>query len=148
MKEKDLRIAVAKLGPGHRGERVMLSAEERMKAAKELLSEWEKGGLGNPPAYLVSLANGETLSWRDRKAKLFEIGEYTDKSITARQEDLIRLAQNFSFPVPVLIEHTETPLRLGYLTDVVAAGAELFGTLSLTKKRMNYWKRAERNRFP
>jgi len=96
MKETEIRIAAAKLGPGFRGERENLSDEERTEAAKELLREWERNALGAPPAYLIEIAHGVHPSWRDRKAKLFEIGEYSDKSLTARQEDLVRLAQNFS----------------------------------------------------
>lgn len=129
-----LRTVAAMLGPGFQGKRANLSGEERKNVAKELLDAWERAQIGSPPAYLVSITKGDEPSWCERKAKLFEIGEYTDKSITVRHEDLARLAQNFSYPVPVLIEHTETPLRLGYLTEVMAAGKELFGTLSLTEE--------------
>lgn len=67
-----------------------------------------------------------------REAKLFEAGEYPDKGVTVRAEDLARLAQQFKSPVPLLIEHAESPLALGSLTKVRAEGDELFGTVELT----------------
>lgn len=76
------------------------------------------------------LATGR--DWIDRRAKLFEAGDYPDKGLTIAPEDLVRLQNSFDLPVPVLIEHAESPLELGYLTDVRAEGDELFGTLALT----------------
>lgn len=122
----------AALGPGYRGARLAISDAERIERAKELIQAWDDETLGEPPEYVVRLSQGEVQQWVERRAKLFEIGEYEDKGLLVREEDLQRLASNFDFPVSVLIEHVENPLRLGYLTSVEALGPELFGTLALT----------------
>ena len=67
-----------------------------------------------------------------RQAKLFESGDYPEKGVVVRDEDLTALALAFRDPVPLLIEHAESPLRLGFLTEVRAEGNELFGTLEIT----------------
>ena len=67
-----------------------------------------------------------------RRAKLFEVGEYPDKGVRVNRRDLLRLAANFDAPVPVLIEHGESPLELGRLISVDPVGDELFGTIQLT----------------
>lgn len=69
--------------------------------------------------------------WVERRAKLFEAGDFPEKALQVTAEDLARLAAQFDSPVPVLIEHRESPLRLGFLTAVEAHDRELFGTLSL-----------------
>ncbi|MER3414555.1 MAG: hypothetical protein C4341_10100 [Armatimonadota bacterium] len=127
-----LLAEAAALGPGYRGTRLKMSDDERVQRAKELMQLWDDESLGPAPEYLVRLSQGELQQWLERRAKLFEIGEYDDKGLVVREEDLQRLADNFEFPVGVLIEHIENPLRLGYLTSVEALGPELFGTLSLT----------------
>ena len=71
-------------------------------------------------------------SWIQRRAKLFEAGEYPDKGVTVTVDHLSGLAASFDNPVPLLIEHAETPLQMGFLTEVLHEGAELFGTVSLT----------------
>jgi hypothetical protein len=122
----------AALGPGYRGTRLEMSDDDRVARARELMQAWDDEALGPPPEYLVRLSRGEIQQWIERRAKLFEIGEYEDRGLLVREEDLQRLATNFEFPVSVLIEHVENPLRLGYLTSVEALGPELFGTLALT----------------
>jgi len=72
--------------------------------------------------------------WIDRRAKLFEAGDYPDKGLTVSEDDLLRLQGSFGAPVPVLIEHADSPLQLGFLTAVEAHGHELFGTVALTKQ--------------
>ena len=130
MQEKqDLRVAAAVIGPGFRGSRAELDSAARSQRAKEIVADW---GDEAPPKYIVSLAEGNDLSWVDRKAKLFEVGEYADKNLRVEAQDLHRLAASLDAPVPVWIEHTETPLEMGYLTDIQAAGNELFGVLALT----------------
>jgi hypothetical protein len=84
------------------------------------------------PAYLTDLAEGKDPEWRDRKAKLFEAGDYPEYGFRADASTVQRLAENFDYPVPIFVEHMETPLRLGYLTQVEAVGGELFGLLALT----------------
>ena len=69
--------------------------------------------------------------WIERKAKLFEVGDYPDKGVTVTHEHLSALAKDFKAPVPILIEHAASPLELGFLTSVEHVGCELFGTLSL-----------------
>lgn len=73
-------------------------------------------------------------TWVDRRAKLFEAGDYPDKGLTVTQDDLDRLSKTFDLPVPVLIEHANNPLEIGYLTDVESNHGELFGTLTLTRE--------------
>lgn len=111
-------------GPGYRGDRQRLPAAERAKIAEGL----RQAGI-DVPAYLEGGSH-----WVDRKAKLFEAGEYPDKGVTVAPEDLQRLAGGFDMPVPVLIEHADSPLEIGYLTDVEASGNELFGTIALTEE--------------
>ncbi|MCW5938710.1 MAG: hypothetical protein KF884_05815 [Fimbriimonadaceae bacterium] len=82
-----------------------------------------------PPAYL----DGQR-DWIDRPARLFEAGDYPDKGVSVTPETLESLAHGFDHPVPVLIEHANSPLELGYLTDVRAEGAVLMGTVSLTRE--------------
>lgn len=114
----------AEAGPGYRGRRTPLPSE----AAHALASEFEMIGEA-VPAYLTS-----PTTWIDRRAKLFEAGEFPDKGITIRREDLRRLSDEFDLPAPILIEHAESPLAIGFLTHVEAAGDELFGTLALTEE--------------
>src|SRR5687767_10849414 len=70
--------------------------------------------------------------WIERSAKLFEAGEFPEKGVSITPEQLAGLAGAFQDPVPVLIEHSESPLELGYLTSVQVMGDELFGTVSFT----------------
>jgi len=120
----ELLKRAAKCGPGYRGERLVLDPQETFALAVQM-----KEAQIDPPSYLES----DTL-WIDRKAKLFEAGDYPDKGITIRPSDIQRLSANFDLPVPVLIEHAESPLELGYLTQVEAAGNELFGVVALTQE--------------
>jgi hypothetical protein len=120
----DLLRRAAEAGPGYRGRRAALSPEEAQALASQI------AGLGEPvPAYL-----GSPASWVERRAKLFEAGEYPDKGVTISPDDIRRLAEGFDLPVPVLIEHAHSPLELGFLTQVEASGPELFGTLALTEE--------------
>lgn len=131
--ERSLRMAAAMLGPGYKGKRVRIPLNEKRKAAQTILEQWETHGLEDPPAFLFSIVEGDDAEYLERRAKLFEIGAYEDKDLRVSQEDLVRLEKGFEFPVPIFVEHRETPLRLGYLTDVQTLGGELFGTLALTK---------------
>jgi hypothetical protein len=70
--------------------------------------------------------------WIERRAKLFEAGDYPDKGVTVTPEHLRALASGFSRPVPLLIEHAESPLEMGCLKEVSCEGHELFGTVALT----------------
>ncbi|MDX2064710.1 MAG: hypothetical protein SFX74_03100 [Fimbriimonadaceae bacterium] len=70
--------------------------------------------------------------WLRRRAKLFEAGDYPDKGVCVTAEAIATLATNFTSPVPILIEHADSPFQLGLLVEVEAIGSELFGTLSLS----------------
>lgn len=108
----EVRRAAAMLGPGWSGRRANLAKEDAQRAAQEILRAWSDAELGDAPAYLIQAASGDALEWRDRRAKLFEIGEYDDRGLRVTQEDVVRLAQSFDSPVPILVEQVETPLRL------------------------------------
>lgn len=126
----DLRLQAAALGPGFRGTKSGLDAAARAEEAKRIAGEWR----GEPPKFLAEVAEGREPTWVERKAKLFEVGEYADKGVNVAEADLARLAEAFAAPAPVWIEHSESPLEMGYLTDVRAVGGELFGILSLTQE--------------
>lgn len=72
--------------------------------------------------------------WVERHAKLFEAGEFPDKGVTVTEEHLRQLAAAHREPVPILIEHAESPLEIGFLTGVEVRGPELFGTVALTEE--------------
>ncbi len=129
---KDLRALAAGLGPGFRGERLELPIEGKQDLARRVLALLQERGEADIPGYLLEVAEGKDTPWRDRKAKLFEAGEYPEYGFQADAGTVQRLAENFEYPVPIFVEHRETPLRLGYLTQVEAVGGELFGMLALT----------------
>ncbi|MFZ4507279.1 MAG: hypothetical protein ACOYON_06235 [Fimbriimonas sp.] len=112
----------AEVGPGYRGKRRETSPAERRSLVRLLQEQGD-----TPPPYLTN----ET-QWVDRRAKLFEAGTYPDKGVTVSPDDLDRLSANFDLPVPVLIEHADSPFELGFLTFVERVGEELYGSLALT----------------
>lgn len=114
----------ASWGPGYLGTREPASDSERTQLADQLALAGEE-----VPTYLQASPN-----WVDRRAKLFEVGEYPDKGVTVLPAHLEQLAANFDLPVPVLIEHAKSPLEIGYLTSLEADGDELFGTIALTEQ--------------
>lgn len=118
----DLQREAARVGPGYRGRRKTVPAE----ILTELREQFRASGL-DAAAFLHRPAE-----WVERRAKLFEVGHFPDKGVTVTPETLATLAENFDLPVPVLIEHAESPLEMGYLTDVEHEGNELFGTITLT----------------
>lgn len=113
---------VAAAGPGYRGSRSDLSPEERAS----LLAAVEMAGIACPD-FVASPVN-----WVERRAKLFEAGDYPDKGLSISTDQVRDLAATFDLPVPILIEHAKSPLELGYLTHVEVVGHELFGTIALT----------------
>lgn len=114
----------ARLGPGHRGQRDEGDPGSRTAVTDRL----ESLGI-EPPGYLKTPQD-----WIDRRAKLFEAGDYPDKGVTVTEETLATLVKAFDLPVPILIEHARSPLQIGYLTDVNAEGPELFGTVALSRE--------------
>lgn len=88
-----------------------------------------------PPVGLqVWRADAGATEWIERRAKLFEAGEYPDRGLTVTRQHLERLERTFRAPVPVWIEHASSPLEIGYLTQVAAHGDELHGVIALTKE--------------
>lgn len=73
-----------------------------------------------------------TPDWIERRAKLFEAGAFPDKGVTVTVAHLQAMVANFGEPVPLLIEHEESPLELGFLSGVEAIDDELYGTVQLT----------------
>ncbi|HMS55967.1 MAG TPA: hypothetical protein PKA27_11260 [Fimbriimonadaceae bacterium] len=118
----ELLKQVAAAGPGYRGSRSDLSAEDRAA----LIGSVKLAGIACPEF----VAN--PVNWVERRAKLFEAGEYPDKGLSISVEQVASLAATFDLPVPILIEHAKSPLELGYLTKVEAVGSELFGVIALT----------------
>ncbi|MBC8064507.1 MAG: hypothetical protein H7Y17_06740 [Chlorobia bacterium] len=114
----------AEMGPGYRGRKREASQAER----ENLASVFREQGESPPPYFDIDS------QWIERRAKLFESGDYPDKGVTITQRDLERMAANFDLPVPVWIEHAESPLELGYLTEVAVEDGELFGLLALTQE--------------
>lgn len=120
--QRELLRAAAAGGPGHLGRREELGADEAQAIADALAAE----GLAAPP-YL-----GHNKTWIERRAKLFEVGDYPDKGVIVTRDHLAGLADRFDLPVPILIEHAKSPLEIGYLTQVEADGDDLVGTVALT----------------
>lgn len=118
----ELQRRAAAAGPGYLGLRSSMTAQARDHLASEFRNAGEE-----PPAYLTA-----SQDWVEREAKLFEAGEYPDKGVAISPADLQAMQSRFDLPVPVLIEHSSSPLELGFLTAVRAEGEELFGTISLT----------------
>lgn len=114
----------ARLGPGYKSRRVAANPDERARLCQAM----REAGL-EPPAYL-----SQNAEWIDRRAKLFQAGDYPDKQLVVTQQALDALAATFDLPAPLLIEHARSPLELGYLTHVERIGDELFGSLALTKE--------------
>lgn len=119
---KALLQQAAEAGPGWRGKRTALDESQRQNLI-DALTKFKV----EAPKFLT-----DPCEWVDREAKLFEAGEYPDKGVTVTEADLDKMAANFDLPVPVLIEHSTSPLDLGYLTDIWASGSELFGRVALT----------------
>ena len=120
----DLLRRAALAGPGYQGTRHEVSDATRLA----LVAEFRNYGL-EAPAYLAY-----PTSWVERRAKLFEAGDYPDKGVSVSTEHLQAIAANFDLPVPVLIEHGDSPLHLGFLIAVDAEGANLTGLIALTKE--------------
>lgn len=107
-----------------------------MAECRNLANQFRERG-EEPPPYLELEPK-----WVERRAKLFEAGDYPDKGLTVTERDLVEIAANFDLPVPIWIEHSESPLELGYLTEISAEDGELFGTLSLTEEANNLIERS------
>lgn len=67
----------------------------------------------------------------ERDAKLFTAGDYPDRGIEVTEADLDRMVEDHK-PVPIKVEHTDSPLELGTVTKLWRVGKELFGKLSFT----------------
>lgn len=111
-------------GPGWRGKREPLSPDEQ----EALKAEFAASGL-EWPAFLET-----PLEWVSRRAKLFEVGDYPDKEVSMERSDLVALADAMKSPIPIWIEHAESPLALGFITDLWVEGHDLMGTTSLTRE--------------
>jgi len=64
------------------------------------------------------------------QALLLKTGEFPDMGVRVTTDVLDMLVRNF-MPVPVLLEHIETPFRLGEVVRVWREGDTLYGELSL-----------------
>jgi hypothetical protein len=70
-----------------------------------------------------------------RPGKLFEAGDYPDKSYAMTAEEIAAAVEAFADPLPLDLEHVPTPLdgKLGQLISVEARGSELHGIVALPK---------------
>lgn len=119
-----LLAQAAAFGPGFQGQRQTATPSQRTELREKLAEQ----SVDVPP-FLE-----QEHTWVDRRAKLFEAGDFPDKGVTVTTETLQALERAFHLPVPVLIEHSKSPLEIGYLTHVEADGGQLFGTVALTKE--------------
>lgn len=69
----------------------------------------------------------------EREALLFETGDYPDKNLSVTEETLTAMESAFAAPAPIRVEHTESPVRFGWLTKVWKSGRALMGKLSFTQ---------------
>lgn len=67
----------------------------------------------------------------ERDAKLFAAGSYPDRGIDVTEADLDQMVAGHQ-PVPIKVEHTDSPLELGAVTKLWRVGKELFGKLVFT----------------
>lgn len=121
---KTLLRRAALAGPGYRGRRESLDRLGRNDLARAILD-----AKLTVPAYLDG-----GIAWRNRSAKLFQAGDYPDKGVCIDSDQLKSIANGFDLPVPILIEHSDSPLQIGFLIDVVADGNDLLGTLALSEE--------------
>ena len=68
----------------------------------------------------------------ERVAKLFSAGSYPDRGIEIDEGDLDRITESHA-PVPIKVEHTETPFQIGTLERIWRIGKDLFGKLVFSK---------------
>lgn len=67
----------------------------------------------------------------ERTARLLVTGQYPKKNLTVTRGDLDALVANFSEPVPVKVEHIDSPLDpLGQVETVWREGDALYGRIS------------------
>ncbi len=83
----------------------------------------------------VRLDAPETVQFSDgqaeRDARLLVVGEYPKKKLSVTEADLDALVSNFSGPIPVKVEHIDSPLDpLGLVQRVWREGAALMGRVS------------------
>lgn len=98
---------------------------------------WKDDGKAKHSAFAADLARfGEAGGHVLRRGKIFEAGDYPDKSYAMTPEELWAAAEQFA-PVPLDLEHTPTVLdgKLGELRAVELGddGATLYGTVALPK---------------
>ncbi|MBV9850086.1 MAG: hypothetical protein JO250_10475 [Armatimonadetes bacterium] len=92
--------------------------------------------LDAPEAVAFSEAAGDAAGTvTEREARLLVAGDYPGKNLTVTEADLDALAANFRGPVPVKVEHVDSPLDpLGLVQEVWRQGrgksAELRGRVS------------------
>lgn len=92
----------------------------------------------------VTFAEGQTA----REARLLVAGAYPAKKLTVTEADLDRLAANFSDPVPVKVEHIDSPLDpLGLVTRVWRTGAELRGEIMFPAEMAQFLARRDAHKL-
>lgn len=69
----------------------------------------------------------------ERDAKLFTAGSYPDRGLEITEGDLERMAASHR-PVPIKVEHTDSPLNLGFVTRIWREGKNLMGRLAFTNQ--------------
>ena len=88
----------------------------------------ERITLDGPEAITLSGGTGEAV---ERDARLLVAGEYPGKGLTVTEADIDSLVAHFSDPVPVKVEHIDSPLDpLGHVRKVWRDGGQLMGRVA------------------
>jgi hypothetical protein len=128
--------AWAALHKGYRGQQY--AGPSKTAALKKLSGLYRSEGMETPAVMMSAFTLAPAAVHQGdlvvRRGKVFEAGDYPDKSFSLTSEELRAAVAAFE-PVPIDLEHMSTPLdgKLGTLTSVEMGddGFSLFGTVAL-----------------
>jgi len=90
----------------------------------------------------VPLALSEEEMLSERPARLLEVGEYPDKSLSLTESDLDGIVARFTAGLPVKVEHMDSPLDpLGRVQRVWREGNALLGVLAFPDDLAGFLRR-------
>jgi len=97
----------------------------------EMPWDWNGGDIKVGEPRVAPIPFSEDLVVRD--AKLFEAGSYPDKGVEVSEADLdVMVANHPVGGVPIRIEHTDSPFKLGVVQSIYRAGRDLLGKLAFS----------------